>query len=67
MIEGRITRIGDSWGVILPKPLRDRLNWWPRDTVVLIETKDGLLLQNSTQQDVKLVSRVKTDDVRRNS
>lgn len=54
-------RVGNSWSIVLPKALRSQLGWFPSD-IVQVEAIDGMLvIQNTTQRDVRPIS-VKRDD-----
>lgn len=53
MAAGKLIKIGDSYGVIVPSLIRREANWWPGDTLLIEPTEDGILLRNTTQHDVK--------------
>lgn len=53
---GRLTKVGNSWAVVIPAVTRRELRWFPGDEV-LIEIQDSaLLLRNTTQHDVQPIT-----------
>ncbi|MGE0210310.1 MAG: AbrB/MazE/SpoVT family DNA-binding domain-containing protein [Parvibaculaceae bacterium] len=49
----KITRVGNSAGVVLPKPVLDKLHLSNGDTVCLTETPDGFKLTPLDQEFTK--------------
>jgi antitoxin component of MazEF toxin-antitoxin module len=61
VLTGKLLRIGDSAGVVIPSHLRRQLGWWQNDQIQFEATEQGLLLRNLTQ---RLVRPIKIDKVR---
>lgn len=59
---GRLQKLGNSYAVIVPAPVRRELKWWPSDQIQLDVQDGALVLSNTTQHDVRPVRRQKFHD-----
>lgn len=53
---GRLTKVGNSWAVVIPAVVRRELRWFPGDEVQLLNQDGALLLRNTTQHDVQPIN-----------
>ena len=65
MIKLKVTKIGDSVGVIFPKELRDKLNIKDGDALYLVETPDGFEVKSDDaelMQQMEVAEEVMSED-----
>lgn len=65
MVKGTIMRVGNSWSLVLPKALRSQLGWFPGDIIQMEPVDNALVLQNTTQRNVKPITIVREDGDKR--
>lgn len=46
---GKVLKIGDSLGIVIPRPILRKLSWWQADHLVMEVQDDTLVLRNLTQ------------------
>jgi antitoxin component of MazEF toxin-antitoxin module len=52
---GKVLKIGDSLGIVIPRPILRKLSWWQHDYIVQEVHGDTLVLRNVTQLSVRPV------------
>jgi len=65
MIKLKVTKIGDSVGVIFPKELMDKLNINDGDSLYLVETPDGFEVKSDDAeliQQMEVAEEVMSED-----
>ncbi len=57
----RYMKIGDSWGMIIPKHLRERLGFRPGDLIVMALYGELVMLRRMQPRDVVELESIPTD------
>jgi antitoxin component of MazEF toxin-antitoxin module len=53
---GRIVKLGNSWGVVMPVTIRRELRWFPGDDIDFHIHEDVLMLRNATHHDIEPIT-----------